>query len=153
MTDKDLRINTDCMQKDSHHSYYNHRYEPTSYEIIENLFDQMSLQTTDCFVDYGCGKGRLNFYINHRFHCKSIGIELNEEFYQDALMNLQTYRGIYKDKLSFYCMPAQDYKLNGDETIFYFFNPFSVEIFSKVIHKIYDSIVENPRECFFIYHF
>ena len=153
MTDKELKIATEGIQKDSHHSYYNHKYEPTSYEILEQLFDEIPLSSSDTFVDYGCGKGRLNFYVNHRFHCHSIGIELNKDYYQDAVENLHSYSGIHKEKIQFHCMLAQSYVLNGSETYFYFFNPFSVEIFRHVIQNIYDSIEEQPRDCTLILYY
>lgn len=153
MTDKELKITTEGMQKDNHHSYYNHKYEPTSYEILDQLFDECPLTTEDTFVDFGCGKGRLNFYVHHRFHCNSIGIEFNEEYYKDALCNLETYTGIHKEQIAFECLPAQCYLPQGTETYFYFFNPFSVEIFGHVIQNIYDSMAEHPRDCKLILYY
>lgn len=153
MTDQELKIATDGIQKDEHHSYYNHRYEPTSYEILDQLFDECPLSSTDTFVDYGCGKGRLNFYVNHRFHCKSIGIELNESYYNDALQNLSSYAGTHKKLVQFQCIPAQSYLPTGDETYFYFFNPFSVEIFGQVILNIYESLADHPRDCRLILYY
>ena len=153
MTDKELKIDTSGIQKDQHHSYYNHKYEPTSYEILGQLFDELPLNSSVTFVDYGCGKGRLNFYVNHRFHCHSIGIELNQSYYEDAIQNLSSYSGTHKEQIKFHCMPAQSYVLNGFETHFYFFNPFSVEIFRHVIQNIYESIEENPRECILILYY
>lgn len=153
MTDKELHIDTEGIQKDNHHSYYNHKYEPTSYDILETLFHQFELRKDDCFVDFGCGKGRLNFYINQRFHCNTIGIELNEDYYLDAQKNLASYQGAYKDRISFHHLAAQDYTFLGTENLFYFFNPFSVEIFGHVIHNIYDSIAEHPRECHLILYY
>lgn len=135
MTDKELKIYTNGIQNDDHHSYYNHRYEPTSYENLTLLFDQYPLTSKDGFVDFGCGKGRINFYVHDRFHCKSIGVELHEAYYEDATRNLTTYVGTQKEQISFHCMPAQSYLLDGSETCFYFFNPFSVDIFGQVIQN------------------
>ena len=42
-------------------------------------------------VDFGCGKGRLNFYIHYFFHATVVGIEMNEIFYQEAIENLNRY--------------------------------------------------------------
>jgi len=153
MNDRELKIETGGIQKDEHHSYFNHKYEPTSYENLDHLFDECPLTSKDSFVDFGCGKGRLNFYVNHRFHCKSVGIELNNTYYKDALENLVSYQSIHKDYIEFHCMPAQSYLPNGDETFFYFFNPFSVEIFGHVILNIYESLAEHPRECRLILYY
>lgn len=153
MTDQDLKIDTSGIQTDDKHSYYNHRYEPTSYTRLEKLFDELPLDSSAAFVDYGCGKGRINFYVHHRFHCHSIGIDLNQAYYEDCIRNLATYTGGYKQRLQFHCIPAQHYVLQGFETHFYFFNPFSIEIFRKVIQSIYVSIEQHPRDCVLILYY
>lgn len=38
-----------------------HRYEPTPYAALDQLFEKYSLESTDCVVDMGCGKGRVPF--------------------------------------------------------------------------------------------
>ena len=147
MTDKQLNIKTEEVQLDNKHSYYNHRYEPTAYEILDLLFDEYTLSPNDTLVDYGCGKGRLNFYVNWRFHCNVVGVELNKEYYQDAINNLASYTATFKHKIRFEYMPAQDYMVKDTDSFFYFFNPFSIEIFSKVIRNILYSIEQSPRFC------
>lgn len=153
MTDKKLCIKTDGIQSDDRHTYYNHRYEPTSYEILDILFDALMLTPEDTLVDYGCGKGRLNFYVNSRFHCNTVGIELNAAYYQDALDNLNTYNGAFKHKIQFECIPAQNYIVSENENYFYFFNPFSIELFRKVIGNILTSLEDIPRKCRLILYY
>lgn len=153
MTDKKLYIKTDGIQSDDRHTYYNHRYEPTSYEILDILFDALMLTPEDTLVDYGCGKGRLNFYVNSRFHCNTVGIELNAAYYQDALDNLNTYNGAFKHKIQFECIPAQNYIVSENENYFYFFNPFSIELFRKVIGNILTSLEDTPRKCRLILYY
>ncbi len=147
MNDKTLNIRTEEIQSDNKHSYYNHRYEPTSYEILDLLFNEYTLSSNDTLIDYGCGKGRLNFYVNCRFHCNAIGVELNKEYYMDAIKNLVSYTGTFKHKIEFKCVPAQEYRVRDKENYFYFFNPFSIEIFRKVISNILLSIEQAPRKC------
>ena len=38
MTDKDLCIETEEIQTDGKDTYYCHRYEPTPYEVLDELF-------------------------------------------------------------------------------------------------------------------
>ena len=153
MNDKLLGIHTDGIQQDSHHNYYNHRYEPTSYGILDMLFENLKLQRTDCFVDYGCGKGRLNFYVNWKYHAMTKGIELNNQYYQDALSNLATYHGVAKKSIQFYCIPAQCYAVEDCDNYFYFFHPFSIEIFRTVLNNILESVSTNPRPCTLILYY
>ena len=141
-----LNIQTDEVQKDGKDTYYNHRYEPTPYEILDEFFDQYPLSKQDSFVDYGCGLGRVIFYIHHRFQCKACGIEYNKEYYENCLENLASYKGTHKEVISFYHMAAQNYPVEDDQTVFYFFNPFSIEIFMHTLGQIQESIYRTPRK-------
>ena len=66
MNDKTLHIQTDFIQQDGKDTFYNHRYEPTPYDVLDNLFDIFTPDPDTCLVDYGCGPGRLNFYVEKR---------------------------------------------------------------------------------------
>ena len=46
---------------------HNHPYQATSYDALEKLFENYIVNKDDYIVDFGCGKGRLNFYINYFF--------------------------------------------------------------------------------------
>ena len=115
MTDKDLCIETEEIQTDGKDTYYCHRYEPTPYEVLDELFTFYTPEKTDVFVDYGCGMGRLNFYIEKRYSLSSTGVEYSPVYYKK------------------------------EENVFYFFNPFSPEIFHAVINRILDSFEKYPR--------
>ena len=52
MTDKDLCIETEEIQTDGKDTYYCHRYEPTPYEVLDELFTFYTPEKTDVFVDY-----------------------------------------------------------------------------------------------------
>lgn len=154
--DKELHIQTSEIQQDGKDTYYFHRYEPTSYEVLEVLFDELKLEKGTGFVDYGCGMGRLNFYIHHMFHCRSVGVEINSEYYNKALKNLETYckynKNATKDIL-FHLKKAEEYVICQEDTVFYFFNPFSIEIFQKVITNIQRSLEENWRDIMIILYY
>ena len=78
--DELLNIKTEGEQVGFNESLHYHRYEPTPYVALEILFKQYELKSTDRIVDFGCGKGRLNFYIHYLFNSSVIGIEMNETF-------------------------------------------------------------------------
>lgn len=128
--------------------HYN-RYEPTDYEALNILFEEYKLNEDDSVVDFGCGKGRLNFYLNHLFNCKVTGIEMNKYFYQQALNNKKSYIEKSKkdeSKINFECTFAEKYEIKKEDNKFYFFNPFSVEIFMKVLDNILGSVYEFKRD-------
>ncbi|WP_020061636.1 SAM-dependent methyltransferase [Bacillus sp. 123MFChir2] len=144
-----LHIKTVGEQKEFYKSLHYHRYEPTPYHALETLFAQYDLKSSDRVVDFGCGKGRLNFYIHHFYHASVVGIEMNETFYKEAMENRDRYIKKEKkgrDKIHFQCCLAQEYKIDPLDNKFYFFNPFSVQVFMNVINNILFSVEQVERE-------
>jgi len=124
-------------------------YEPTPYKALEVLFQQYELSKKDQVVDYGCGKGRLNFYLHYFYNISVKGIEMDEGFYQEAIVNLRNYiehTNKNSDNLEFICCLAEEYTIDPQDNRFYFFNPFSVQIFRKVVQNILRSIEDFERQ-------
>lgn len=70
-----------------------------------------------------------------------------------AQENLLSYdKCMNKSEVEFFCESAEKHEIE-DADIFYFFNPFSVEVLQSVIGKIKKSYFDNPREMqlFFYY--
>ncbi|WP_026580855.1 SAM-dependent methyltransferase [Bacillus sp. J33] len=143
--DELLNIQTVGEQKGFHNSFHYHRYEPTPYAGLEKLFAEYKLKSNDRLVDFGCGKGRLAFYVQHKFRASAAGVEMSEDFYNEAVANLQKYRGD-KEQIEFQRCLAQEYEIVPEDSRFYFFNPFTVQIFIKVVNHILQSAEEHPRE-------
>ncbi len=147
--DKLLNINTIGNQNWKNASIHNHPYEPTLYMALEELFKNYNLSKNDHIVDFGCGMGRLIFYINYYFKSYVTGVEINERHYEESLINKINYVKKNKkseDKINFECNLAQQYEISTLDNKFYFFNPFSIQIFSKVINNILESYEENMRD-------
>lgn len=146
--DARLHIQTIGDQMGVNKAAHYHHYEPTPYAALEQLFTHYEMQSTDRAVDYGCGKGRLNFYLHQRFHASVVGIEMNELFYKEALANLDRYARharVGTGQIQFHCCLAELYEVMPQDNKFYFFNPFSVQIFMRVMNQILDSIDQYPR--------
>lgn len=144
-----LNIKTVGDQRGFNDSYHYHRYEPTPYRALEILCKNYELKSSDSIVDFGCGKGRLNFYIHHFFHVSVVGIEMNELFYQEAVENQRNYMKKHKsseDKIHFHCCLAEEYQISLSDNRFYFFNPFSIQIFMKIINNILISVEKSVRD-------
>lgn len=128
--------------------HYN-RYEPTDYEALNMLSLEYKLEKNDSIVDFGSGKGRLNFYLNNLFKCNVTGIEMNRYFYKQSLNNKKSYLEKHKtdeNKISFMCTLAEKYEIQPKDNKFYFFNPFSIEIFMKIIDNIIGSVYTHKRD-------
>ena len=147
--DKEFKIQT-TGRDDYKADAYHHPYEPTPYTVLERLASFGFLTKENVVVDYGCGKGRVDFFLSSKIGCKTIGIEYDTRIYESAMENKKTYIG--KQKPQFLCISAEEYKIE-DADCFYFFNPFSIEILRSVIGKIITSYYEKPRKIklFFYY--
>lgn len=64
--------------------YQNYGYDPTPYVVLEELIKLDMLKKDDVLVDYGCGKGRIEFFINNQVECKVIGIDHSERLLKVA---------------------------------------------------------------------
>lgn len=146
--EKLLNIKTSGEQKIFNESPHYNRYEPTSYSVLELLSKQYHFTAEDHIVDFGCGKGRLNFYINYFFDSTVTGIEMDTFFYKQAIDNQRDYLKKHKKKINkikfLHCF-AEEYNINPSDNKFYFFNPFSLQIFIKVIGSILISVEGYER--------
>lgn len=147
--DTKLHIRTSG-RDDSRADNDHHPYEPTPYKVLERLTESEYISADNIVIDYGCGKGRVGFYLHHMIGCKTIGLEYDEKICQQALYNLDCYGK--KEGISFLWENAAEHQIE-DADCFYFFNPFSVEILHSVLARILDSYYEKPREMklFFYY--
>ncbi len=147
--DELLNINTLGNKTEINNSIHYHPYEPTPYSGLEELFKHYDVKMSDNIVNFGCGKGRLNFFINYTFHASCTGIEMNETFYKEAIQNETNYFNKFKKNkgiIQFIDCFAEEYKIQQEDNRFYFFNPFSVQIFMKVINNILQSVEDYKRE-------
>lgn len=129
-------------------SGYN-RYEATPYGALEQFFSNYKLTEEDQFVDVGCGRGRVAFYVHDKFQIPVKGIEANDRTFDEALKNLETYlkrKHHIANPIHFDYGLAEQFPLDKKDNRFYFFNPFSAKIFKRVIMNIRKSIMEHPRE-------
>lgn len=143
-----LNIETKKEQKNFHQSLHYNRYEATPYSALELLFKEYKVCDSDYIVDYGCGKGRLLFYINHFFNSNVTGVEMDKNFYNDCLSNTNSYLLNHKKSIgiiNFVNDFAENYIVSEKDNKFYFFNPFSIQIFMKIVDNILESIEKCNR--------
>lgn len=148
-----LRIKTVGNQTGFYESLHYHRYEPTPYWILERLLDEYEIKKEDHIVDFGCGKGRLNFFIHYKTGAYVSGVEMNEHFANEAKKNLENYLQKKKDRIHFYCCLAEDYVIKPTDNKFYFFNPFAISIFRQVLANILLSVEQQYREVHLILYY
>ena len=148
--DKLLHIKTSG-RDDSNSDLFCYPYEPTPYGVLERLANSGLIRKGDVLLDYGCGKGRVGFFLSYQTKADTIGIEYDERIYESALENQKT--AVSRSKTEFVPGRAEYYKVPPEVNRFYFFNPFSVEILRKVIAEIIKSCNESPREIFLFFYY
>ncbi len=125
------------------------RCEPTPYHVLDKIFLKYNLKETDNIVDFGCGLGRVSFYIHNKFKCNVTGVEAYDNIFNDLLRNKRNYKIMHNNidsTLKFEFGLAELFDILPEHNKFYFFNPFSVHIFKKIVYNILNSYKKNPRE-------
>lgn len=148
--DKELNIQT-TGRNDEFSDTHRYPYKPTAYSVLDRILESEYLQASDIVLDYGSGMGRVPIYINYKLGCKTIGIELVEDFHRQAMANKATYKK--GNQVNFYNGKAEECILSPDINACFFFNPFDLGILRGVMNNILASYRKNPRRIrlFFYY--
>ena len=148
--DRLLRIRT-TGRDDSHADQYRYPYEPTPYSVLERLAQSGRIRKKQVLLDYGCGKGRGDFFLAYQAGCRSIGIEYDDRIYEKAVENQKA--AVSSGRVRMEQANAEMFPVPPEVDRIYFFNPFSVEILQKVMNRILDSYYEQmrPIQLFFYY--
>lgn len=146
--DQRLRIQT-TGRDDTNADAYRYPYEPTPYSVLERLANCGLIRQGDVVLDYGCGKGRVDFFLSHQTKASTIGIEYDARIFESAQENQR----MSASKAELVLTRAEAYKVPGEVNRCYFFNPFSAQILHKVMARILESYYENPREVFLFFYY
>ena len=136
---------------DANADAYHHPYEPTPYTVLERLADSGLIGREDVVLDYGCGKGRVGFFLSHQTGARVIGIEYDDRIYAEALLNRND--AASRAKAKFVLTGAETYAVPPAVNRCYFFNPFSLEILRKVMARILESWYEQPRRLLLFFYY
>ena len=148
--DQRLQIQT-AGRDDTNADQYRHPYEPTPYSVLERLADSGLISREDMVLDYGCGKGRVGFFLSHQTRARVIGIEYDDRIYAEALLNRND--AVSRAKAEFVLTGAETYAVPPAVNRCYFFNPFSLEILQKVMARILESWYEQPRRLLLFFYY
>lgn len=146
--DRRLQIRTVGLREWGKNAKQYNRYEATPYPALEKLFQHYKLHKNDRVVDFGCGRGRVTFYIHKHFKIPVTGVEAHDKTFEEALINKETYRKgrqHIRAPITLDFALAEQYMVHEEDNCFYFFNPFSVKIFSRVVTNIIKSMNANER--------
>ena len=148
--DKLLQIKTGG-RDDTNADLFHHPYEPTPYCVLERLANKGMIGKRDVVLDYGCGKGRVGFFLSYQTKARTIGIEYDERIYTTAVNNQKN--AVSRVRSEFVLANAEQYKVPPEVSRCYFFNPFSVEILRQVMARILESYYADPREILLFFYY
>lgn len=148
--DKLLNIKTSG-RDDSRSDTYRYPYEPTPYSVLERLAASGYIGKSNTLVDYGCGKGRVGFFMSYQTKCNSIGVDFDSRMIEKALENKS--KGQAAGRTSYELAKAEEYEIPVEADRFYFFNPFSIQLLRKVVGRIIDSYYELERKMFLFFYY
>ena len=134
--DKRLRIKTIGREDEDNPNYS--PYEPTPYSVLQRLADSGHIGRKDHLLDYGCGKGRVAFFMASVIGCRVTGIDHSKKLIDMAKENRKSSR--LGDRVTLICTLAEQYEVR-DENVFFFFNPFSGKVFESVLRRLKESDV------------
>lgn len=129
-------------------------YQPTRAAGFSRLLTQLQLPPNLGFVDLGCGKGRV-LMMAAEFSFNPIrGIDMSGALCATARSNLKKFARYYPSAahVEVHEINASDYPIQGDENLFFMFNPFDEAIIEVILNKLRKSLVEHPRVLYVIYN-
>lgn len=148
--DRLLHIRT-TGRDDSHSDQYRFPYEPTPYPVLERLANAGYIRKGNTLLDYGAGKGRVDFFLAWQTRCRTIGVEYDERIFEKAEENQNT--AVSAERTDFRLADAETFPVPESVDRVYFFNPFSVELLRKVLARILESWYEAPRELLLFFYY
>ena len=148
--DRFLKIKTNG-RDDSISNHINYPYEATPYITLQALANSGYITKCDKVIDYGCGKGRVAFYLAYSNKCNVIGVEYDPRLYNSANKNKET--AISGFRVNFVNENASLFEIPDDVTVLYFFNPFSKDVLNDVINNLKKSKKRNAREVKLIFYY
>ena len=148
--DKLLKIKTSG-RDDTKSDCFRYPYEPTPYAVLERLANSGLIRKHDVVLDYGCGKGRVDFFLAYQTRAHCIGVEYDERIIAVANENRNT--AVSACRVEILLGNAETFPVPENVNRIFFFNPFSVEILQKAMARILESYYENPRELLLFFYF
>lgn len=129
-------------------------YRPVSEELFREAMALLEIDASEfSFIDYGAGKGKVLLMAAHMPFREVIGIEFSPVLHEAAVANLSAFQGADRicGEISILCGDAMEYSPPAGPLVCFFFNPFSPEVWMKVLNKLQSSWEAEPRPIYIVY--
>jgi SAM-dependent methyltransferase len=128
-------------------------YSASPWWTLRWLLRTGHVSSSDVFLEYGCGKGRVVLDAARRYRFKRVvGVELAPELTAVASELVARERdGLRCRDVIIETADATLFEVPDDVTFVYFYNPFGGAIFARVVENLVASLDRAPRELRIIY--
>ncbi len=128
-------------------------YQACNYYILEKGLDYLSsINENKNLTDFGCGKGRALVVATHYGFTNITGIDFAKALCVAAEQNIQKLKLLFPSvRFNIICEDAVEYKINAEQNVFFFFNPFDEVVLLKVVKNILASLKETSRKVYIMY--
>ena len=127
-------------------------YRPTPWRAFKQMLPRDEVGRDDVFCDLGCGMGRAVLLAARYPFKRVIGVELAPELADIARRNVEQVRAkVEAGDVEIVTADATAYPIPDDLTVLYLYNPFTGEIFDRVLENLLASVDRAPRRLRVIY--
>ncbi len=134
-------------------------YQPTDealfHEMLASLRENMHSDFHDfVFLDLGSGKGRALLMASDYPFRRIVGVEILPALHDLAQENVRKYKSESQKcfALESICGDATEFPFPPKPTVLYLFNPLPEAGLRRVIANLEQSLRENPRQVYVLYH-
>ena len=127
-------------------------YSAAHFTTLKKAFDSLPLDPQkSTLLDFGSGKGRVMMYALLNGFKKVIGVEYSKKLCEITEKNMRSLEVKKRRKYEYEILniDASYYKIDKDVDVVFMFNPFSGDVFEKVVSNIQKSA--KQKELYYIY--
>ena len=161
--DWDFRVDTTAATvgwRDRLRGHFHSPYQPTEPALFHEMIESLMQLTAKInlpeftFIDIGSGKGRALLMASQYPFRRILGIELLPELHRVAKENISKYKSDSQQCSVIECVlgDASEFDFPAEPAVLYLFNPLPESGLVRMIDRLEDSLRENPRPVFVLYH-
>jgi len=130
-------------------------YQPTDPVLFREMMASLDFDFSKfTLIDVGSGKGRVLLMAADYPFRQVVGVELLPDLHQVAEKNLIAYRSESQKcfALKSVCADVCKFSLPAEPLLLYLFNPLPETELTQLMSNVEDSLHENPRDVYVLYH-
>ena len=140
--------------------HFHSPYQPTEPTLFREMIESLMQVTPKInlpeftFIDIGSGKGRVLLMASQYSFRRILGIELLPELHRVAKENISKYKSDSQQCFAIESLlgDACEFAFPPEPTVLYLFNPLPESGLVRMIMNLEQSLRENPRPVFVLYH-